>query len=96
MEVLAGARDDVLEVALRRLLLRFELLPFDPAADFDGAARIDRRCRKEGVIPRGMIDCMIAAVARRTHALLLAQDADIHRIARIAGIEVDATPWPLP
>ena len=34
MEVLAGARDDAREADLRRLLLRFHLCQFDPAADF--------------------------------------------------------------
>jgi predicted nucleic acid-binding protein len=90
MEVMAGARDDRREAALRRLLLRFDLLAFDPAADFDAAARIYRRCRREGVTPRGMVDCMIASVARRHEATLLAQDADLSRVARIVGIPLDA------
>jgi predicted nucleic acid-binding protein len=52
MEVLAGARDARREADLRRLLLAFELLPFDAVADFDGAVRIYRRCRAQGVAPR--------------------------------------------
>lgn len=52
-EVMAGARDEERERALRRLLLRFDLLAFDTAADFDAVARIYRRCRREGVTPRG-------------------------------------------
>ena len=63
MEVLAGARNDQREVDLRRLLLRCELLAFDAAADFEAAAKIYRRCRSAGVTPRGIVDCMIAAVA---------------------------------
>ncbi len=89
MEVMAGARDDQRERALRRLLLRFDLLAFDTAADFDAAARIYRRCRREGVTPRGMVDCLIASVARRHEATLLAQDADMYRVARVVGIELD-------
>jgi predicted nucleic acid-binding protein len=89
MEVLAGARDDRREVDLRRLLLRFELLPFDPASDFDGAVRIYRRCRAAGVTPRGLIDCMIAAVAWRREATLLAHDADLARVGGVIGIELD-------
>ncbi|HZU79021.1 MAG TPA: PIN domain-containing protein, partial [Acidimicrobiales bacterium] len=49
MEVVAGARSDERERDLRRLLARFRLLRFDPAADFDAAARIYRRCRRAGV-----------------------------------------------
>jgi predicted nucleic acid-binding protein len=89
MEVLAGARDDRREADLRRLLLRFELLAFDPVSDFDGAVRIYRRCRAAGVTPRGMIDCMIAAVAWRRGATLLAHDADMGRVARVVGIQLD-------
>lgn len=89
MEVLAGARSDAREFDLRRLLLRFELLRFDAAVDFDGAVRIYRRCRAAGVTPRGMTDCMIATVARRRGAALLAMDRDMDRLARVIGIEMD-------
>lgn len=89
MEVVAGARSQERESDLRRLLLRFELLAFDAAADFDGAARIYRRCRAAGVTPRGMVDCMIAAVAWRRDATLLAHDADMDRVAQVIGIEID-------
>ncbi len=89
MEVMAGARDDERERALRRLLLRFDLLAFDTAADFDAAARIYRRCRRAGVTPRGMVDCLITSVARRYEATLLAHDADLSRIARVVGVELD-------
>jgi predicted nucleic acid-binding protein len=89
MEVLAGARSDAREADLRRLLARFELLRCD-SVDFDGAVRIYRRCRAAGVTPRGMVDCMIAAVAWRHGATLLALDTDIDRVARVIGIQIDA------
>ena len=83
MEVLAGARSDQRELDLRRLLLRFRLLRFEAAADFDAAARMYRRCRAAGFTPRGMVDCMIAAVAWRHGASLLAQDVDLLRLGQI-------------
>jgi predicted nucleic acid-binding protein len=89
MELLTGARDDRREADLRRLLLRFQLLNFDAVADFDGAVRIYRRCRAAGVTPRGMVDCMIAAVAWRRAATLLAHDADLDRVAGVIGIDLD-------
>jgi predicted nucleic acid-binding protein len=89
MEVVAGARSDEREADLRRLLQRFDLLRFDAAVDFDAAARIYRACRRVGVTPRGMVDCMIASVARRHHAALLAVDVDLIRVADVAGIELD-------
>ncbi len=90
MEVLAGARNARREADLRALLLRFELLGFDAVTDFDGAVRIYRRCRAAGVTPRGLLDCMIAAVAWRRGAALLAHDAAMDRLARIIEIKVDA------
>lgn len=89
MEVLAGARSDQREADLRRLLLHFHLFHFDATADFDTATRIYRRCRKAGITPRGMVDCMIAAVAWRRGAALLAYDADLDRVARVIGIDLD-------
>jgi len=89
MEVAAGARTDDREILLRKLLLRFTLLDFDSIADFDAAVMIYRRCRKAGVTPRGMIDCMIASVALRHQATLLASDVDLVRVATIMGIELD-------
>lgn len=89
MEVLAGARSDAREADLRRLLLRFELAPFDAVSDFDAAARIYRRCRHAGVTPRGMVDCMIVAVAYRRGAALLSWDVDMDRVAQVIGVELD-------
>lgn len=89
MEVLAGARDDSREKALRNLLQRFELLRFEAASDFDGAVRIYRRCRVVGITPRGMVDCMIAAVAWRLNASILAHDVDLDRVARVMEIVLD-------
>ena len=89
MEVLAGARTDAREADLRRLLLRFHLYRLDAAADFEGAARIYRRCRQAGITPRGLVDCLIAAVAKRHEATLLGCDIDLDRMARVIGIELD-------
>lgn len=88
-EVVAGARTDDREAALRRLLGRFELLPFDSAIDFDGAATIYRRCRRAGITPRGLVDCMIVAVAVRHDASLLSQDPDMARIAEVTTLRLD-------
>ena len=89
MEMMAGARSDDRKSDLRRLLLRFDLLGFDVAADFDAAAHIYRTCRKAGITPRGMVDCMIASVARRHGATLLAHDTDMTRLAEVVGIDMD-------
>lgn len=93
LEVLVGARNDHEEARLRRLMQAFPLVPFDAASDFEGALRIYRRCRERGVTPRSLIDCMIAAVAMRARASVLASDADFARIASVVALELDpATP----
>lgn len=89
MEVLAGARSDAREEDLRRLLLRFAFVPFDAVTDFEAASTIYRRCRRAGVTPRGMVDCMIAAVAHRHGASLLSWDVDLERVAQVIGVELD-------
>lgn len=90
MEVLAGARDDRREHDLRRLMRRFPLMRFDAGIDFDAATRIYRMCRRSGVTPRGMVDCMIAAVALRHGVSLLANDTDLDRVAAVVGISMHA------
>ncbi len=89
MEVLAGARDDRREQDLRRLLDRFHLLRFDPVVHFPGAVRIYLSCRRAGVTPCGLIDCMIAAVASSTATPLLAHDRDLARIAEVVDLALD-------
>lgn len=88
-EVVAGARDDRREHDLRRLLTRCVLLRCDAAVDFDGAARIHRECRRAGVTPRGLLDCVIVSVALRHGADVLAHDADLARIATVVPLSLD-------
>jgi predicted nucleic acid-binding protein len=89
MEVVAGARSDEREADLRRMLARCHLLAFEAVADFDAASRLYRRCRRAGVTPRGLVDCMIASVALRHGASVLAHDADLSRIASLIGLHLD-------
>ncbi len=90
MEVVAGARSEQRGRDLRRLLGRCVLLSFDGASDFDGAVRVHRACRSAGVTPRGLVDCMIAAVALREGASLLAHDADLARVAAVFDLSLDS------
>lgn len=88
MEFVGGARMPSDAEDLRRLLVRTNPLPFDSGVDFDVAAEIYRRCRAQGMTPRGFIDCMIAAVALRTGAALLTENSDLQKIAVIMEIEL--------
>ena len=81
MEVLAGARDDAHLQSLRRLLAGATMLSLVPL-DYEDAATLYRTCRREGVTVRRLVDCLIAAVAIRTGASVLHQDADFAGLAR--------------
>jgi predicted nucleic acid-binding protein len=88
MEVLAGARRDDSAIELRRLLTSFRWIPVDAVADFEGAAGVYRSCRKAGITPRGLIDCMIANIAMRTGSELLAADADFAAMATVVPLRI--------
>jgi predicted nucleic acid-binding protein len=85
MELLAGARTDERYVRISRLLSRFEFLPTESPWDYVVAADLYRRCRAAGVTIRGMIDCIVAAVAIRTGAEVLHQDHDFERQSPLFG-----------
>lgn len=93
MEILAGARDRVQLRALDYFLRGFPLMQFDSVVDFDAAARVYRLCRRHGVTVRSVIDCMIASVAMRHRAAILAHDTDFSLMAGVVALELDpATP----
>ncbi len=86
MEVTAGARTDERATDLRRLLTHVS------------TARLRCRWRPTSAVVTmglgldsvdGLIDCMIASVARRHEATLLAADRDLGRVAAIVGLELD-------
>lgn len=86
MEVLAGARDEAHRNALRRLLLRCELLPLDGLADYEAAADLYRTCRRAGETIRALTDCLIAVPVIRAGAVILHADRDFDAIARHSAL----------
>jgi predicted nucleic acid-binding protein len=86
MEVLAGAREASDYAKLRRFMVGQTLASFDPAADFEGAARVYLTARAHGITPEGQVDCMIVAVAARTGMSLLTLDAQQRRIADLVDV----------
>ena len=87
MEVLAGGRDEAHLRLLRRILARPVLLP-TYRTDYDAAAALYRRCRRQGTTIRSMLDCLIAAVAIRNGVPVLHSDADFDALARHTELEV--------
>jgi predicted nucleic acid-binding protein len=82
MELLAGARDDEDRNRLRRLVFGLDFVAVDGPADYERAAELYRLCRSGGETPRTLSDCLIAAVAIRAEAEVLAADADFEAIGR--------------
>ena len=80
MEILAGARDERDLISLQRLLARATMLSTQ-ATDYDDAASLYRRCRRQGRTVRKLIDCLIAAVAIRTDTQVLHNDTDFDTLA---------------
>ena len=66
---------------------RASVLATDPA-HYDEAARLYRRCRREGETVRRMIDCLIAAVAIGAGVAVLHHDDDFDVLARHTELDV--------
>ena len=81
MELLAGAGPRTFG-RLEKLVGAFPLLQVDNALDYHQAARIYRMVRASGDTPRSHLDCLIAAVASRTDAVLVHDDRDFRIIAQ--------------
>ena len=88
MEVLAGVRPGPRLGQVRRLLTSFTWIPVDPVADFEGAAAVYRACRVAGITPRGLVDCLVATIAIRAGAELLAFDGDFAQMATVVPLRL--------
>lgn len=75
LEILSGVRENA---ALRKITANLNALSRLSArdADWDEAAALYRTCRKNGTTIRSVVDCLIARLAIREGALLLAHDRD--------------------
>lgn len=89
MEVLAGAADTATWRDTRALLTSFDWVPVDAVADLEGAALVYRNCRRGGVTPRGLLDCLIVSICLRAGVSLLTADADFRRIATVTPLRLD-------
>ena len=90
MEVLAGARDESHLQRLRRLMARAVMLEVR-LTDYDDAAALYRRCRRQGGTVRKLMDCLIASVAIRNGVPVLHNDGDFDVLARHTELKVYGT-----
>ena len=88
MELLAGATDDRQVVTVRRLLARVTALPAASPADHEHAAALYRAARARGLTVRSLVDCLVAAVALRVEAPVLARDRDFEVLAGVSPLRL--------
>ena len=88
LEVLQGARDEAEWRVLRRFFESQQL--FEPRSAQDAhvaAARIWFDARRRGLTIRSATDCLIAQIALEHDAILLHDDDDFDRIARVRPLK---------
>jgi predicted nucleic acid-binding protein len=84
LEVLQGVRDpEVVKKVSTYLRGQLFLAPRRGLQTYDAAADLYRRCRAAGVTVRSTIDCLIAQTSIEYGAVLLHNDRDYERIARV-------------
>ena len=87
MEILAGARDEAHLARLRRLMARSVTIS-TRSADYEDAAALYRRCRRQGELVRKLIDCLVAATAIRAAVPILHFDRDFDVLARHTELQI--------
>lgn len=89
MELLAARRPLRQLAKMRRRLLAFRMLRVGGLETYELAAAIQRACRAGGETIRSPIDCLIAAVAIREGASVIASDRDFDVIARHTALRLE-------
>lgn len=88
MELLAGANTPKREEAISQLTNGMRLLPVQASLDYRAAAQIFIASSKNGHPLRGLSDCLIAAIAVRTGAVLFHRDRDFSFIAEVTPLSL--------
>jgi predicted nucleic acid-binding protein len=83
-EILQGTRDAAsFEKTSYRLGLERCFFPQDPMQTYMEAGCLYARCRWQGITPRSGNDCLIARLAIEHDLILLHDDTDFEKIARV-------------
>lgn len=83
-ELLQGARDELqYQRLLKWLAPQRRIAPDDDFGTFAEAGRLYARCRWLGLTPRSSNDCLIAQLAIEHDLVLLHDDADFEKIAKV-------------
>ena len=90
-ELLQGSRDEEEWRKMWEVLRTQEIVvPDDPVRTHVEAARIYFDARRKGITLRGSVDCFIAALVLEKDAVLLADDKDFEKIARVRPLRLIA------
>lgn len=88
MELLAGAGSDEQVMTVSRLLARGTDLPTLSPGDHEYAVSLYRTARRSGSTVRSMIDCLVASVAVRLDAPVLARDRDFEALKEVCPLRL--------
>ncbi|GAB3299052.1 PIN domain-containing protein [Epidermidibacterium keratini] len=86
MELLAGLSAGDRTARVERMLLSQTWLRIDPHLDYRGAVDVFHATRATGHAPRGLADCLIAAIALRAGVEVAHRDTDYEYIAAATGL----------
>jgi hypothetical protein len=87
-EVLQGAKSEEEYSLLRKYLETQNFYqPLHPVETYERAAKMYFNCRKKGLTIRSTIDCLIAQISLEHRLLLLHDDSDFVRIAKVVGLK---------
>jgi predicted nucleic acid-binding protein len=90
MELLCGAGVSDHRTRIWGLMNRCSMLPTRPLFDYEIAAELYTRCRRDGFHPANTNDLLIASVAIGKKVPLLAADTDFERIAAVSSLRLAA------
>jgi hypothetical protein len=90
MELLCGARSVERKREIWAFMNRCVMLPTRPLFDYEIAAELYTRCRRNGFNPANTNDLVIASVAIGKKVPLLAADLDFERIAAVSSLRLIA------
>jgi predicted nucleic acid-binding protein len=85
-ELLFGAHSRADVITLRRLLETVDFELVHPRDDFESATELFHTARQRGVTVRGVMDCLIVAMALRLGLPVLHHDRDFARIAPLVDL----------
>ena len=90
MELLCGAGTSDTRSSIWAFMNRCVMLPTRPLFDYEIAAELYTRCRRDGFSPANTNDLLIASVAIAKKVPLLAADLDFERIAAVSSLRLIA------